>query len=643
MHLNHRAPRSNSYLNSNSGLPAGADRDRILDNYLFTLLNSTQEAIFLVDTEGVVRITNENATRLLADFAGNPLAANARLVDVVPSHRKATVAQGIWAAGRGETVRYEALYPGCKWLDVVFSPIFSPRGDIREICCTIRDISSQKQMDERLQQSEALHRSLVESMSEGVLFMPAGGGAIMANESASAMLGVSRECLRTEGLLCSDLTWHDRSGKPVDIRESLFGPLQHGEPLRNRVLGLRRKGSGDPLSWISFNGECVRNRQGGWLRGHVFTFTNITDSLRNREERDLFSRVIRETSNMVVITDAQQRIEWANERFYQVTGYLPQETLHRTPGELLAGPGKDPGEVAKIREALRRGDVAAGEILNYGKSGRPFWSHYNIHPVRDENGRLVRYFSIQSDITEMKRIREDMIRERLEHQEMLALAAAGAQEEKMTEIGQELHDNVCQILAVTKLYLGPILKGRDDGRRNARQVAEYIQLAIDEIRQLSHQLVAPRFKGKSLRQVLEGMLPAYSRLGEVQLQLDRLHEEDWQEDIKLAVYRIVQEQLNNIQKHARATRVLLRIEEAGRNIYLTLRDNGLGFDVTRMADGIGFTNIRNRVEALNGTMHLDSSPGHGTELSLTIPLNRTEPQRRFSADQPGHDKGQSLR
>jgi PAS domain S-box-containing protein len=241
------------------------------------------------------------------------------------------------------------------------------------------------------------------------------------------------------------------------------------------------------------NTEPVRREEGA-IEGCVITFTDVTETISTREKLNLLSRVIRETSNLVVITDPEERITWANESFLRTSGYDLAEATGRKPGELLRGPAKSREEIKKIKAALGRGEAVSGEILNYTKQGTSFWASYNIHPVKDEEGKVIRFFSIQSDITELKAMRKKMLEQQLAHQEQLGQAALEAQEKKQTEIGQELHDNVNQILAATKMYLGPIIKGERNVRENAIAVDGYIQLAIEEIRKLSHQLVAPRFK-----------------------------------------------------------------------------------------------------------------------------------------------------
>jgi two-component system sensor histidine kinase UhpB len=203
----------------------------------------------------------------------------------------------------------------------------------------------------------------------------------------------------------------------------------------------------------------------------------------------------------------------------------------------------------------------------------------------------------------------------------MAFAATAAQEEKQTEIGQELHDNINQILAASKMYLGPLLKGNIKTRKNAEIVKSYIQMAIDEIRTLSHKLVAPVFKEKTLKEVFSIFPAKLENGGRIKLQINKLNENIITPEIKLAIYRITQEQINNISKYANAQNVFISIGEDERQINLVIIDDGIGFDTKQTRKGIGINNIYSRAEALNGHAEIISAPGKGCELLVSIPVN----------------------
>jgi two-component system sensor histidine kinase UhpB len=335
-------------------------------------------------------------------------------------------------------------------------------------------------------------------------------------------------------------------------------------------------------------------------------------------EPDLLLKVINETSNLIVITNATGEIIWANNSFVKTSEYSLEEAAGKKPGHLLNGKDKDMAEVNKIRECIQKEVPVEGELLNYSRTGKKYWVHYNIHPVKDEKGKLVKFFSIQSDITNLKKIQEEVIEKRIERLSVVASATIKGQEDKQNEIGRELHDNVNQLLAASKMNLGLALKNKNIELISLSM--NHIQTAIDEIRQLTHSLVAPGFRDTSLASGLEILVKESRTSACVNINTSKLNESTIDPNIKLALYRIAQEQLNNITKHAQASSIIFFAESDQKNIRLYIEDNGIGFDMAKKNTGIGIHNIHNRAASFYGKVIINSSPGHGCKLEVVIPV-----------------------
>ncbi len=122
------------------------------------------------------------------------------------------------------------------------------------------------------------------------------------------------------------------------------------------------------------------------------------------------------TTNGVIITGPDGRIEWVNAAFQRMTGYAIDEVKDRKPGDFLQGPETDPASVAKLRAAVHTGNACNLEILNYTKTGRAYWQVLDLQPIRDEGGRVINFISVQTDITSQRDATEGLRRlnERLE-------------------------------------------------------------------------------------------------------------------------------------------------------------------------------------------------------------------------------------
>lgn len=129
---------------------------------------------------------------------------------------------------------------------------------------------------------------------------------------------------------------------------------------------------------------------------------DITEELARREHFRLLSLVADETDNAVLITDASGRLIYVNSGFKRMTGYDLSEVKGRKPGEFLQGAETDKETVKRIRKALSQGVPFYEEILNYDKSNKPYWISLAINPVRDANGRIEKFISVQANITETK-------------------------------------------------------------------------------------------------------------------------------------------------------------------------------------------------------------------------------------------------
>jgi signal transduction histidine kinase len=152
------------------------------------------------------------------------------------------------------------------------------------------------------------------------------------------------------------------------------------------------------------------------------------------------------------------------------------------------------------------------------------------------------------------------------------------------------------------------------------KVKSYINEGISELRRLSHQLAPSMSPSGNLSEKIHALVQTMNvtnTIQAVEIEVDDF-DTPLSDEVQLAFYRILQEQLTNIVKYAGATRVAIRVKRTGPHILLSIRDNGRGFDPTENPGGIGFENIRRRVTAMEGDLKILSSAGAGCELSLRV-------------------------
>jgi signal transduction histidine kinase len=215
-------------------------------------------------------------------------------------------------------------------------------------------------------------------------------------------------------------------------------------------------------------------------------------------------------------------------------------------------------------------------------------------------------------------------KERREKQLEITDAVISAEENERQEIGRELHDNIQQILVGSRLFLFMIKKEDvlESGYLYLQRTDELIMSAIDEIRNLSHSMIAPFLEKTTLKEAIEKLISNTTNASGIKITLDAtgLDEVKLSEKLTLAVYRILQEQFNNILKYSKASLVLLKIVQDNENLSLVIKDNGIGFDSSKKTLGIGLMNIKARASLFNGEVSIRSSPGEGFELSVLTKL-----------------------
>lgn len=352
------------------------------------------------------------------------------------------------------------------------------------------------------------------------------------------------------------------------------------------------------------------------------------ESIRRSNER--FQTISRVTKDALWDWDLVSDNIWWSENFFTLLGYdpaLPVPDLDEWTSRL------HPDDREKVITRLK--NIKENNTISWEDELRillPDGNHGTVldrvYTLRDNAGKAVRVIGVFVDITEQKKLiaerrkmEEERLKSRLEQQKEITRVILQTQEMERNTLGRELHDNINQILASVNLKLGYYLEEPENNLDIIESCRQSLVLAIQEARNLSHHMVMPRFSEKDLRNELRQLIENYNFNQVVELDVTSLQEELLSPPVKETLFRIVQEQLSNIYKHAKANSIMIRLSTTGRSVTLLIIDNGIGFDVQQNRKGIGITNIFNRVEAYNGKADIASSPGKGCTLSVVVPLS----------------------
>lgn len=350
-------------------------------------------------------------------------------------------------------------------------------------------------------------------------------------------------------------------------------------------------------------------------------FKDNTEQRKVEEELRVLSRVAKQTANSVILTNADEKIVWVNEAFSRMTGYSFTEAIGNVPAVLLQGKETNALVVTYMENQKKKGESFHVELLNYKKNGNIYWSEITCEPIFDENGKVQQFFSIEIDITEKKKLQQQLENEKEEQKRKITAAVIKAQEKERAQVGQELHDNVNQVLTTVKLYTELCLGGIDKSLELMEKSVGLLNASINEIRALSKRLSAPSLGNIPLQESVKELVEAISATGRVTISLTtNIEELDVDTELHLAVYRILQEHLTNVLKHAAATNVEVTLTHGPANLSMVIVDNGKGFSTGDRRKGIGITNMISRADSLSGNLQLISSEGKGCTLLANFPL-----------------------
>ena len=199
-----------------------------------------------------------------------------------------------------------------------------------------------------------------------------------------------------------------------------------------------------------------------------------------------------------------------------------------------------------------------------------------------------------------------------------------AREGERDRIAKDLHDGVGGLLAGVRISLANILNRltlKSDDQLVFVRSLDMLDGSVQELRRVAHALKPPSLQVFGLKAALRDYVEAVNSMKAIKAVFQVIGEEHkFESDQELVIYRIIQELVNNILRHAQATECLVQLAYQEDQFSITVEDNGKGFDVTKKSSGMGWGNIRQRVEFLKGNLDLNSSEGNGTSIQINIPF-----------------------
>jgi signal transduction histidine kinase len=259
-----------------------------------------------------------------------------------------------------------------------------------------------------------------------------------------------------------------------------------------------------------------------------------------------------------------------------------------------------------------------------------YWSPVNI-PVTDESGNIECIIHSVEEVTDKILLRQHLDQHDKKMQQQITDAISTTQELERMEISKELHDNINQILLTSRLYLGRAIEKEETDKSLLSKTLELVEKAIEEIKNLSVALVKTSAEEESMMAAIEGLLDNIIHADSINIYktIEIPDESLIESKVKVAIFRIIQEQLANVMKHAEAKNLYIIIEFKENDLNVIIKDDGRGFSLAEKKTGLGFQNMKSRVAVMDGVINITSQPGDGCTIQVSIPLSQANYQPKL--------------
>ena len=265
-------------------------------------------------------------------------------------------------------------------------------------------VMERKRIEKAVEESERKFRGIFDQSSQLMGLLTTEGRVLQVNETALEMINKTQDAVMGQ-LFWETPLWRHSKDRARDIRKAVIQAAA-GTFTRFETAYMNADGQ---IRDLDFSLKPIMDPS-GHVRYLIPEGRDITERKQAVAEAKKLALVVEKTSTGVVITGKDGRVEWFNRGFEQISGFTLEEMQGKKPGRLLQGPGTDPATVARISRALKEEEGVQVELLNYRKSGQPYWVELDIQPIFSDEGDLVKYISIETDITE-RRDAEDALRQ----------------------------------------------------------------------------------------------------------------------------------------------------------------------------------------------------------------------------------------
>jgi PAS domain S-box-containing protein len=604
---------------------------------LRTLINTIPDMVIFKDIAGrhviVNRAVEENTGHSAGDIVGRTVE------DLMPPGPAAACRQSDEAAMR-QTVPTRAQERMIRedgketYLDMVKAPMIDQESKVVGLVAIGRDITDRHRMEEALRNSEANYRSLLEQASDGIAVIDPRGRYLDVNSRMCDMLGYSRE--EFFQLTITDVV---APGEMSTASPSRLPELLEGKTVINERLMRRKDGSTFPMEISAKmlpDGRLCGIHRDITERKQVEEVLKAT-MLKAKEEKARSEAIISAIGDEMVIIDAGFKILFQNKCAIDNIGDHTGEICHK------AFENKDAVcEGCPVASSFADGQVHRGERVAESVLGTMYLD-ITASPLTDTSGKVIAVIEMVKDITERKRAEEALrrshdeldilVKERTAELTMLNeqlrdlfAYIQNMREKERTIIAREIHDELGQALTALKIDLSWLKRRLPAEKKPLAEkilsMSELIEATIEAVKRISMELRPGILDHLGLPAAIEWQAGEFQKRTGIRCDIFYEHEDiELDRERSTTIFRVFQETLTNVARHAKAKKVTVTLEEEAADVVLRVEDNGKGISEIHLSDpkSLGLIGMRERVYFWGGKLDIRGTRNKGTEVTVRIP------------------------
>ncbi len=497
--------------------------------------------------------------------------------------------------------------------------VFNEEGEVIGAVAAEHDITERRVLEQQLRETQENYRQLLETSFEGVWRVDEETRTEFINERGAAMLGYTPAEMMGHPSL--DFLYPDQSPQAQESYEK------------------RKQGVSDYSEWhmrCKDGSECWMltssvplYRADGAFHGALAMFTDVTarhlaeKALRESEER--FRIALSNSPISVFTVDRELRYTWLyHPRASGLYENVPMDDLTGLRDDEI-GAFDDPTPLMELkREALASGKSIRREMALTFRE-QPFYLDVTLEPLLNDKGALIGLTGAAMNITDLRRLQAEQVKH--DTQTQVSRRLLEQREQERLEIARDLHDGPLQDMIAASFQVASLMSG-DETPPVIKTILHSLQANIQSLRLFCNELRPPTLAPFGFERAIRSFLDAYcERYPQIKLHTHLMNDgKILSEDLRLAMYRICQELLNNAARHSQASEVTVSFWFDVGQVILQVEDNGVGFEVPQNwldlanAGHLGLVGLRERAAAASGELQIDSAPGQGARITLTVPL-----------------------